>query len=290
MLFEVAHLTRFSYERPVRLEPLTVRLRPRSDLFQRLISFDLVVDPAPEGSTDLMDVEGNAVTLLWFLGAAPSLSVRTLTTVETLRPNPYDYIMLDPGALALPPAYPLAERLGLARYLEPPDDPAVAAFAADVVAEAGGGATTFLGALCARVAAMIAHEVRPTGDPLPAAETLRRGRGACRDRAVLFIEACRSASIAARFVTGYELGEARTELRDAELHAWAEVYLTGAGWRAYDPSQGLAVADRHVAVAAGAGPAEAAPTAGTYRGTGVASTLETLITLRVVRGRENVRP
>ena len=61
----------------------------------------------------------------------------------------------------------------------------------------------------------------------------------------------------------------------------AEVYLNGAGWRGYDPSQGLAVADRHVAVAAAAGPAEAAPTLGSFRGTNVASTMETLIVVKV---------
>lgn len=277
MFFEVSHLTRFHYERDVVLEPLTIRLRPRSDLFQRLVSFGLAADPAPEGCSDMMDVEGNAVSQLWFMGTSASLSLRTTCTVETLRPNPFDYVVLDPEALRVPMVYTASDRGALQRYLAPPEEPAVSAFAAQVLEAGSGGATAFLGELAALIASSFTQEVRRTGDPRPAAETLASGTGACRDLAVLFIEACRSAGIAARFVTGYDLGDPEGE---QELHAWAEVYLNGAGWRGYDPSQGLAVADRHVAVAAGVGPAEAAPTVGTFRGTGVASSLETMISLR----------
>ncbi|HMC08623.1 MAG TPA: transglutaminase family protein [Actinomycetota bacterium] len=279
MLFEVGHLTRFTYDHPVLLEPLTVRLRPRCDVFQRLISFDLTVEPSPEGMSQMMDVEGNALSQVWFLGVSESLTLRTSCTVETLRNNPFDYIVLDPEGLRVPMVYPEAERRALARYLEASGDPAVEAFAAGVLRSAGGGATAFLGELCLRIASTISQEVRRVGDPLPAGETLARRTGACRDLAVLYIDACRSVGIAARFVTGYEMGEPGSQER--ELHAWAEVYVNGAGWRGYDPTLGLAVADRHVAVAAGAGPPEAAPTSGTFRGSGVASNLETVVNIHV---------
>ena len=277
MRFEVRHLTRYIYQRPVLLEPLIVRLRPRSDIFQRLVSFDLAVDPQPEGMSEMVDAEGNALSQVWFVGLAPELALRTSFAVDTLRTNPYDYIVLDPDSLRVPMGYDEADRRALAHYLDPPDDPDVQAFAKDVLA-ASGGATSFLGELCQRTSSMT-QEVRPTGHAMPAGQTLTLGRGACRDMAVLFIEACRAVGIAARFVTGYEMSDASGNERD--LHAWAEVYLNGAGWRGYDPSQGLAVADRHVAVAAAAGPAEAAPTSGSFRGTNVASTMETLITVKV---------
>ena len=278
MRFEVSHLTRYSYERPVLLEPLIVRLRPRSDIFQRLVSFDLAVDPQPEGMSEMVDAEGNALSQVWFIGVASMLALRTTFAVETLHPNPFDYIVLDPDSLRVPMTYDVADRRALAHYLEPPGDPEVQAFAKDVLAANAGGATSFLGELCQRISSMT-QEVRPTGDSMPAGQTLALRRGACRDMAVLFIEACRAVGIAARFVTGYEMGDPGGNERD--LHAWAEVYLNGAGWRGYDPSQGLAVADRHVAVAAAAGPAEAAPTLGTFRGTNVASTMETMITVKV---------
>jgi transglutaminase-like putative cysteine protease len=91
--------------------------------------------------------------------------------------------------------------------------------------------------------------------------------------AALFIDVCRALGIAARFVSGYEESDA---LRDGgELHAWAEVYIPGAGWRGYDPSRGLAVAQSHVAVAAAATAAGTAPVTGTFRGSGVTSEFET---------------
>jgi transglutaminase-like putative cysteine protease len=284
MRFEVTHLTRYTYDKPVLLEPLLVRLRPRSDIFQRLVAFDLTVDPLPEGMSEMVDAEGNALSQIWFLGLAPMLALRTTFAVDTLRTNPFDYLVLDPDCLRMPMSYNNADHRALAHYLEPPDDPEVQAFAKEVLVASGGGATSFLGELSQRIASMT-QQVRPTGDSMPAGQTLALRRGACRDMAVLFIETCRAVGVAARFVTGYEMSDPGTNERD--LHAWAEVYLNGAGWRGYDPSQGLAVADRHVAVAAAAEPAEAAPTLGSYRGTNVAATMDTMITVKVPTYAEN---
>jgi transglutaminase-like putative cysteine protease len=110
------------------------------------------------------------------------------------------------------------------------------------------------------------HEkiVRRDGPAWSPRQTLHEGRGACRDLAVLLIECCRAMNIPSRFVSGYGLRLDQSE--DHELHAWAEVYLPGAGWRAFDPSLGLAISDRHITVAVGATPDSAAPTSGTFRG------------------------
>ena len=81
---------------------------------------------------------------------------------------------------------------------------------------------------------------------------------------MLFCALCRAVGIAARFVSGYE--REASVLDGGDLHAWAEVYLRGGGWRGFDPSRGLAVSVHHVAVAAAADPALAAPVVGTYRG------------------------
>jgi transglutaminase-like putative cysteine protease len=88
--------------------------------------------------------------------------------------------------------------------------------------------------------------------------------GSCRDLAVLFCDASRVLGIACRFVSGYECASAGRS--DADMHAWAEAYLPSAGWRGYDPSRGLLVADRHVAVAAAFHPMLATPVAGTFTG------------------------
>jgi transglutaminase-like putative cysteine protease len=115
--------------------------------------------------------------------------------------------------------------------------------------------------------------VREEGPPQPAGVTLRQRRGSCRDLAVLFIDACRVFNIGARFVSGYQRYGQDPKRR--YMHAWAEVYLPGAGWRGYDPTHAIVVADAHVAVAACRAPAGAAPLEGGFTGTqGVSSTME----------------
>jgi transglutaminase-like putative cysteine protease len=273
LLFEVTHSTRFRYSRPVFLEPLTIRLRPRCDPAQRLLRFELSVSPSPAGSSEVADLEGNAATQVWFEGLTDALGIRTRFTAETLRTNPFDYIVLDPEALRVPMTYPEEERALLGRYLAHSHDEAVEAFAREVLDVSAGSAQVFLVEAVSRIAGSFRQEVRENGDPLPPAVTLEQRRGACRDLTVLFMELCRSAGIAARYVSGYLEGDSPEGSR--HLHAWADVYLRGVGWRGYDPSQGVAVADRHLAVAAGATPGAAAPTEGTFRGSGVISTLDT---------------
>jgi transglutaminase-like putative cysteine protease len=126
------------------------------------------------------------------------------------------------------------------------------------------------------------HVGRPDGDPQTPAETLAGRTGACRDTAMLYVEACRSLGMAARFVSGYSMHHP-PEVSEHELHAWAEVYLPGGGWRGYDPSLGLAVADGHVVLAAAPDHRLAAPVSGRYRGTGVASTMRYTVELRTAQ-------
>jgi transglutaminase-like putative cysteine protease len=95
---------------------------------------------------------------------------------------------------------------------------------------------------------------------------------------VLFVECCRSVGLAAKFVNSYAHIDDST---DHEFHAWAEVYLPGGGWCGYDPTLGLAVADRHVVVAAAADPPDAAAISGTFRGSAVA-TIESAVEIAVV--------
>ncbi len=121
--------------------------------------------------------------------------------------------------------------------------------------------------------------IREHGAPRPGEDTLARKEGSCRDLTLLFIEACRSLGIAARFVSGYHAGAPDQGPR--YLHAWAEVYLPGAGWRGYDPSHGLAVAQQHVAIAAAATPQLAAPVSGKVRGDDFTSSLEAQIDIQV---------
>ncbi|MBM3277498.1 MAG: transglutaminase family protein [Candidatus Handelsmanbacteria bacterium] len=141
----------------------------------------------------------------------------------------------------------------------------------------GGGGDTlrFLRSLNTHLHQHWGQLFRADGDPWHPERTLLERQGACRDLAVLFMAACRCQGLPARFVSGYQ---ADAPLEEAhQLHAWAEVYLPGAGWRGYDPAQGLTVAERHVALAAGPTYELGRPTEGTFRCTGALSTLKAQI-------------
>ncbi len=284
MLFKITHTTTYTFSRPVFLEPHTIRLRPRCDGSQRLIQFELQMEPKPAGLSECLDVEGNCAIHAWFDGLTESLRVKAGCEVETLRKNPFDYIVL-PSASRLPVEYPDDLRLSLAPYCSRGStDEAVTEFANAIAGEVDKQTLPFLAALNRRISQMCEVTIREEGEPQTPGVTLAQRHGACRDLAVLFMDACRVLGLGARFVSGYQEGDPDQERR--ELHAWAEVYLPEGGWRGYDPTHGLAVADRHVPVAAGMRPSGAASVTGTFRGTGVTSRMLADIQISVSRGAQ----
>jgi transglutaminase-like putative cysteine protease len=275
---EIIHETVYTFSRPVFLEPHVVRLQPRSDGSQHLESFRLEFHPEPAGMTDCLDCEGNTVRHAWFNGTAETLEITARTSIETLRSNPFDFIIAGPDRLDAPDVYPAKIQLNLAPYRQQDaSDAAVAALGESLKSESGDSMTQFLINLTERLYREIKVVIREEGDPMPARETLEKQEGSCRDLAVLFIEVCRWAGLAARFVSGYQCGD--PDQTERYLHAWAEVYLPGAGWRGYDPTHGLVVADGHVPIAAAASPKGAAPVVGNFRGTSATSTMHSTIEL-----------
>ena len=265
MRIAVTHSTRFRYDAPVLLGPHTIRLHPREDGSQRLLQQQMSISPMPAGRAEQLDPDGNVVLQVWFDGPATELSVLSSFSVETLRENPFDFLLPTPAELALPLKYPETLALALSHYANGTAvDEAVRAFAGARSAEAGHQTMPFLANLTETLCREWKQVLRPEGASRPAAETLALREASCRDLAVLFTESCRAVGIAARFVSGYEQTAAVAE--HAYMHAWAEVYIPGGGWRAYDPSRGVAVSTRHVAVAAAADPEMAAPISGLYSG------------------------
>lgn len=264
MKISVAHSTVYRYDFPVYLEPHIFRLRPRMSSTQRLLEFDIQIAPAPAGTTECLDQDGNLAMNAWFNAPTKELSVSTRFTVEMLRQNPFDYVLIG-ESLNLPLWYrePLCAALTSYR-----NDAHVAEcvkqFAKSVAAGAQWNTLSFLVALSQRAFQTCRQVVRPSGAPWTSDQTLNSREGSCRDLAVLFCDACRVMGIAARFVSGYECASANRQ--DSYMHAWAEVYLPGIGWRGYDPSRGLAVSNGHVAIAAGFDHDLAAPVAGWYSG------------------------
>jgi len=245
---------------------------------QRLLAFQMQILPEPAGLTECLDQDGNLTLRTWFNIPTHELNVRSQFTVELIRQNPFDFLIRD-ESLHLDLWY--SEPLGaaLAPYREHRQVAAeVKRYATSVAAEAQWNTLSFLTALCQQIFSTFQQMTRPDGPPWTSGETLRRMAGSCRDLAVLFCDCCRVMGFAARFVSGYECASAgRT---DSYMHAWAEVYLPSAGWRGYDPSRGVAVADNHIAVAAALDSALASPVMGVYFG-GSESRMETSLSLQV---------
>ncbi|EDY37989.1 malate oxidoreductase [Cyanobium sp. PCC 7001] len=271
MFFRIHHTLHYHYEKPVFLEPHTLRLTPRQNGAQRLLSHSLTVREPAAGWTAVEEPGGSDTTEIWFTGLRQELWIHTTAVVETLRSNPFAWILTDPSAQELPLRYAPATAQALAPFLGGAEA-SVAAWAAQLAAEAGHRTTDLLMLLADRIHHTFDHVGRFDGEPLQPEETLAQRRGACRDTAMLYVAACRSLGLAARFVSGYSMHHP-PEVSEHELHAWAEVWLPGGGWRAYDPSLGLAVADGHVTLVAAADHRLAAPVSGHYRGTGVGSQL-----------------
>lgn len=270
MLFTIEHTTEYRFNRPVFFEPHHLRLQPRTDGAQRLVRFDLQIEPTPAGVTLASDTEGNLVTLAWFNDLHDRMVLRSVSEVETLRENPYDFL-LTPANRRLPIGYQPSDLIHLTAALKRAGVPIHVDPARELAEQlrecARGEVVPFLVRLVEAICERFKVIHRPTGGPWPSATTIEQRQGACRDLATLFIDICRSVGLAARFVSGYQEGDAEQDKR--YMHAWAEVYLPGAGWRGFDPTHGLAVADRHVAVAASADPQHAAPVTATFRGNNV---------------------
>ncbi len=241
-----------------------MRLRPRNDGTQWVKQFQWTIAPTPAKVTELIDIVGNACLCVWFEDVpTDALQIETELAVETYRDNPFDYF-IEPWALTAPIDYPSSMASQLAPYLQPGGaialHPEVIAYAHQILHTVAGNVSLFLTELTRRLNQDLTYLHRPVGAPYPASVTLAKKAGSCRDFAVLFMAVCQAVGLAARFVSGYQEGD--LEAGNHELHAWPEVFVPGGGWRGFDPTLGLAVADRHIALAAALTPVDAAPVSG----------------------------
>ncbi|MFM9101125.1 MAG: transglutaminase N-terminal domain-containing protein [Cyanobium sp.] len=117
MRFHLQHRLRYCYERPVFLEPHTLRLTPRQDPAQRLLAMELAVSPAASGRSESLDADGNSSVVLWFDDLRQDLELSVTMEVETLRVNPFDWILSSRSLARLPLTYPAATALSLQPFL-----------------------------------------------------------------------------------------------------------------------------------------------------------------------------
>jgi transglutaminase-like putative cysteine protease len=266
MIFKIYHKIVFSYSTPIFLEPMAIRLQPRSDCTQELLQFHLTIHPQPAGKSEGIDLEGNDTHFVWFNGLQDSLTLTAKSKVRTFRENPFDFIITEPKGMKLPMKYPSELQQVLKPYLiREHKDQKIKKFAHEILEASQHETFLFLINLTKAIHQRTEKKKREKGHPKKPGKVLEHGEGACRDLTALFMDACRSIGLAARYVSGYTRGDDR--LVERELHAWAEVYLPGGGWRGFDPTIGLTVANNHVALAASPDPFLTLPTSGKFRGT-----------------------
>jgi transglutaminase-like putative cysteine protease len=288
MFLRLTHLTRYDYSAPVSFAPHALYLRPRESSRQRLHEFNLAISPAARrvATNDPLD---NALDWAFFAPdtLATQLEFRSELMVETLDENPFDFF-LRPSAFSFPFAYDDAERVALAPCLAlRPETSAsdLSNWLAAHLAAPPPDTVQFLTALNRAVHQSLSYTRRDEPGIQSVADTLARGSGSCRDYAVFFIELCRSLGLAARFVSGYLHEPADPAIPNPlppTMHAWAEVYLPGAGWRGLDPTRGIFCNDAFIPVAHAAVAESVNPIQGTFFAAGrVTSQLTT--TLKIYR-------
>ena len=271
------HVTRYRYDRPVTLLPQVVRLRPAPHCRTPIHAYSLRVRPEPHFLNWQQDPFGNYQARLVFPQKATELSVEVDLIAEMTVINPFDFF-IESAAEHFPFAYGPALRKDLAPYLEiAPGGPGFAGFverarSADV--RPGRRMVDVLVDLNQRVQRALRYDIRMEPGVFTPEETLLRGHGSCRDFAWLLVQVLRSLGLAARFVSGYSIqlkadekpvvGPAGVERDSTDLHAWAEVFLPGAGWVGLDATSGLLAGEGHIPLACAPDPATAAPITGSY--------------------------
>jgi len=271
-ILTVRHVTTYRYRRPVAFGEHRMMFRPRDSYDQRLIDSRLLITPEPASLRWIHDPFGNCVALARFDTRASELRFESTIRVKHYPWNVPDF-QIEPQAKAYPFAYDPAEipdlMASIARGYSDPNgeiDRWVRKFL-------HAGRLTPTGRLLMTLTCTIKESFTYTrrterGTQGPVA-TLRIGHGSCRDFAVLMMEAVRSLGLAARFVSGYLYVPSRDGpeyLGGGSTHAWCQVYLPGAGWVEFDPTNGIIGNRDLIRVAVARDPGQAVPLSGTYLG------------------------
>jgi len=269
-VLNVRHTTVYRYSRAVALGDHRLMLRPRDSHDLRLIKTNLTISP-PATVRWMYDVFGNSVAIASFRDAAAELRIESNLVLETYAAERPAF-EITPDALRYPFIYSADDRIDLGRMLErqyPDSNNRLGAWARSFVRSNPTDTLALLADLNNGVAAQISYQSRETEGTQTPVETLIRGWGSCRDLAVLFIEAARSLGFGARVVTGYlyrAAADAGPAVGAGTTHAWADIYVPGAGWIAYDPTNRTIGGMDLIRVAVTRDIAQAVPISGSFVG------------------------
>ena len=267
MKIKYIHNLEYSYEESVQLGEHRLCIKPRSHGFQRLINFNLNISPNPKILYPLLAASGEEINRITFEGYTDSLSIKAISEVETLK-HPCIFDGVTERDLTLPFCRSIINR-DLQGALEGwmpngQHDPSAVELAQESLAGSSNNALSFTFQLIEIIQDRVKYTKRHTGPAWPASRTLRERVGSCRDLAMLMVESCRSVGIPSRFVSGYHFEDPLP--KEFELHAWAELYIPGAGWRGFDPSGKGLIDERYLTLVSSSKSNLTAVITGNFRG------------------------
>ena len=267
MKIKYIHNLEYSYEESVQLGEHRLCIKPRSHGFQRLINFNLNISPNPKILYPLLAASGEEINRITFEGYTDSLSIKAISEVETLK-HPCILEGVKERDLTLPFCRSIINR-DLQGALEGwmpngQHDPSAVELAQESLAGSSNNALSFTFQLIEIIQDRVKYTKRHTGPAWPASRTLRERVGSCRDLAMLMVESCRSVGIPSRFVSGYHFEDPLP--KEFELHAWAELYIPGAGWRGFDPSGKGLIDERYLTLVSSSKSNLTAVITGNFRG------------------------
>lgn len=265
--FRIQHKTTYDFPSPVQLLPHTLRLRPREGHELRIENSKLDIFPEAKLRWH-RDAEGNCVATATFDARSHSLTIKSEVIIQQFDLAPHDFLVAD-YAVDYPFKYLDGDMILLSPYMRDPQsagDTALTDWLHGLTAY-GENIQTYalLKRLNERIYSAITYVRREEEGVQSPQETLSTGAGSCRDTAKLFMEAARKLGFAARFVSGYIYSESATPLFGS-THAWAEVFIPGAGWKGFDPTTGNIVGADHIAIAVARLAESVPPVSGTYYG------------------------
>lgn len=266
------HQTCYSYDRLVYLSPHLFRLKPAAHSRIPITDYSFSISPPNHIQHIQQDPFGNFITRIDFNGPIRAMTVEVNLVADITPINPFDFY-LDTYAQFFPFAYEAQLRKDLSPYLEVSNPGPKMQQLLNQIDQSSRGIVDFLIMLNQLVYQNIAYTERMQPGVQTSEESLMQSLGSCRDSAWLLVQLLRHLGLAARFVSGYLVQLAptapvpgQTSGSDKDilaLHAWAEVYIPGAGWVGLDATSGLLAGEGHIPLAGTPYPESAAPVTGT---------------------------
>ncbi len=291
----IHHLTHYKYDRPVSLSPQIIQLRPAPHSRTRVVSHSLKVSPAGHFVNHQQDPYGNWLARYVFPELVTEFKIEVDVVADMTVYNPFDFFV-EENAERWPFDYGEDLRPDLVIYRTPePAGPLLQAYL-DRLDRSQTRTVDFVVELNRHLSHEVKYLIRMAPGVQTPEETLGLASGSCRDSSWLLVQILRHLGFAARFVSGYLIqlkpdlisldGPPGTDHDFTDLHAWAEVYLPGAGWIGLDPTSGLLTGESHIPLAATPHYRNAAPIVGSYIGF---ANSEFIFDMRVERVSEHPR-